>query len=51
MAMTKEEVAEAVRAWCKAWHTRDIKTLLVMEAPIVRLWLPTIHPTRPCCNR
>ena len=33
MAMTKEEVAEAVRAWCKAWHTRDIETLLVMEAP------------------
>jgi ketosteroid isomerase-like protein len=33
MAMTKEEVAEAVRAWCHAWHTRDIETLLVMEAP------------------
>ena len=33
MAMTKEEVAEAVRAWCQAWHTRDIETLLVMEAP------------------
>jgi ketosteroid isomerase-like protein len=32
MAMTKEEVAEAVRAWCNAWHTRDIETLLVMEA-------------------
>ena len=33
MAITKEEVAEAVRAWCHAWHTRDIETLLVMEAP------------------
>jgi ketosteroid isomerase-like protein len=33
MAMTKEEVAVAVRAWCQAWHTRDIETLLVMEAP------------------
>jgi ketosteroid isomerase-like protein len=32
MAMTKEEVAEAVRAWCHAWHTRDIETLLAMEA-------------------
>ena len=33
MAMTKAGVAEAVRAWCTAWHTRDIETLLVMEAP------------------
>ena len=33
MAITKEEVAEAVRAWCQAWHTGDIETLLVMEAP------------------
>jgi hypothetical protein len=32
MAITKEEVAEAVRAWCTAWHTRDIETLLAMEA-------------------
>src|SRR5262245_798134 len=32
MAMTKEEVAEAVRAWCHAWHTGDIKTLLALEA-------------------
>jgi hypothetical protein len=23
-AITKEEVAEAVRAWCNAWHTRDM---------------------------
>ena len=33
MAITKEDVAESVRAWCQAWHTRDIETLLVMEAP------------------
>ena len=33
MAITKEEVAEAVRAWCHAWHTGDIETLLAMEAP------------------
>ncbi len=32
MAITKEEVAEAVRAWCAAFHTRDIQTLLPMEA-------------------
>jgi ketosteroid isomerase-like protein len=33
MTITKEEVAEAVRAWCHAWHTGDIETLLAMEAP------------------
>ena len=32
MSIAKEEVAEAVRAWCHAWHTRDIETLLAMEA-------------------
>jgi ketosteroid isomerase-like protein len=32
MAMTKADVAEAVRAWCTAWHTRDIPTILAMEA-------------------
>jgi ketosteroid isomerase-like protein len=32
MSITQEEVAEAVRAWCHAWHTRDIVTLLAMEA-------------------
>ena len=32
MAITKEEVAEAVRAWCTAWHTRDIQTIIAMEA-------------------
>jgi hypothetical protein len=31
-AITKEEVAEAVRAWCAAWHTRDIQTIIAMEA-------------------
>ena len=30
--MTKEEVAEAVREWCEAWHTRDIQTIIAMEA-------------------
>lgn len=29
--MTKEEVAEAVRAWCRAFHTQDIETILAME--------------------
>ena len=32
MAITKEEVAEAVRAWCAAWHARDIQTIIAMEA-------------------
>jgi len=32
MSITKEEVADAVRLWCTAWHTRDIETLLAMEA-------------------
>jgi ketosteroid isomerase-like protein len=31
-SMTKEDVADAVRAWCAAWHTRDIPTILAMEA-------------------
>jgi hypothetical protein len=30
MSTTKEEVADAVRVWCHAWHTRDIETLLAM---------------------
>ena len=32
MTITKEEVAEVVRAWCHAWHTHDIETLVAMEA-------------------
>lgn len=32
MTITKEEVAEAVRAWCNAWHTRDIETLVAIES-------------------
>lgn len=32
MAITKEEVAEVVRAWCNAWHTRGIETLVAMES-------------------
>lgn len=35
MAMTKEDVADAVRAWCQAWHTHDIETILAMEARAV----------------
>ena len=31
MAITKEEVAEAVRAWCTAFHTRDAQTIAAME--------------------
>jgi ketosteroid isomerase-like protein len=33
--MTKEEVAEAVREWCTAWHTKDIQTIIAMEARAV----------------
>jgi hypothetical protein len=32
MAMTKAEVADAVCAWCTAWHTQDIPTILAMDA-------------------
>jgi hypothetical protein len=32
MAITKEEVAQAVRAWCTAFHTRDRQTIAAMEA-------------------
>ena len=32
MSITKEEVAEAVRAWCRAWDTHDVSTILAMEA-------------------
>ena len=32
MAMTKEDVANAVRAWCTAWQTRDLPTISAMEA-------------------
>jgi ketosteroid isomerase-like protein len=35
MPMTKAEVAEAVREWCTAWHTKDIQTLVAMEARAV----------------
>jgi ketosteroid isomerase-like protein len=30
--MTKEEVADAVRAWCLAWDTHDVRTIIAMEA-------------------
>jgi ketosteroid isomerase-like protein len=45
MAMTKEDVAEAVRAWCHAWHTRDVQTILAMEARAVGFGF------RPCVWR
>jgi ketosteroid isomerase-like protein len=32
MPITPEDVADAVRQWCMAWHTRDIPTILAMEA-------------------
>jgi hypothetical protein len=35
MPMTKEDVAEAVRGWCAAWHTQDIQTIVAMEAQAV----------------
>jgi ketosteroid isomerase-like protein len=35
MALTKEDVADAVRTWCTAWHTHDIPTICAMEAPAV----------------
>ena len=35
MTLTKEDVAEAVRAWCHAWPTRDVQTMLAMEARAV----------------
>ena len=45
MALTKEEVAEAVRAWCHAWHTRDVQSILAMEARAVGFGF------RPCVWR
>jgi len=44
MAITKEEVAEAVRAWCHAWHTGDIETLLAMEVPSFGFGFRTFTP-------
>jgi ketosteroid isomerase-like protein len=35
MSLTKEDVAEAVRGWCTAWHTQDIQTIVAMEARAV----------------
>ena len=32
MPITSEDVADAVRQWCTAWYTRDIPTILAMEA-------------------
>jgi ketosteroid isomerase-like protein len=50
MAMTKEDVAEAVRVWCRAWHTQDIPTILAMEGRAVgfgfRPWAWRDHVAR-----
>jgi ketosteroid isomerase-like protein len=50
MAMTKEDVADAVRAWCRAWHTHDIPTILAMEGRAVgfgfRPWAWRDHVAR-----
>jgi ketosteroid isomerase-like protein len=35
MTITKEDVADAVRTWCTAWHTRDMHTIMAMEARAV----------------
>jgi ketosteroid isomerase-like protein len=32
MTTTPQEVAEAVRAWCAAWNSRDLKAILGFEA-------------------
>ena len=32
MPITEEEVVEAVRGWCAAWHSRDLKAILAFEA-------------------
>jgi ketosteroid isomerase-like protein len=45
MAMTKEDVAAAVRTWCTAWHTRDMQTIMGMEARAVGFGF------RPCAWR
>ena len=42
MAITKEEVAEAVRAWCTACHTRDIQTMIAMDARTVGFGFRTL---------
>jgi ketosteroid isomerase-like protein len=51
MAMTKEEVAEAVRAWCTAWHTHDIPTICAMETRAVGFGFRAVaardHGARP----
>jgi hypothetical protein len=45
MALTKEDVADAIRAWWHAWHTRDVQTMLAMEARAVGFGF------RPCVWR
>jgi ketosteroid isomerase-like protein len=51
MAITKEDVAEAVRAWCRAWHTHDIEAICAMEARAVGFGFRALaardHAARP----
>ncbi|SRR6266511_668255 len=42
MAITKEDVAEAVRGWCAAFHTRDMQTIIAMEARAVGFGFRTL---------
>lgn len=32
MPITKEDVAEAAREWCRAWDIHDVRTIIAMEA-------------------
>ena len=42
--MTKDEVAEAVRAWCDAYDTHDIDTIVEMEASSLGFGFRTAAP-------
>ena len=44
MPMTKDEVAEAVRAWCDAYDTHDIDTIVEMEASSLGFGFRTAAP-------
>ena len=48
MSITKEDVADAVRQWCTAWHTRDIPTILAMEAQAGGYGFRPLGQARPC---
>jgi ketosteroid isomerase-like protein len=42
--MTNDELAEAVRAWCHAYDTHDIDTIVQMEASSVGFGFRTVAP-------